>query len=59
VTATRQAYAALYGVVQQQAAMLSFIYAFRFLAILFVLVMPLILIMQAPRHKGGGGAGMH
>ncbi|HMK30514.1 MAG TPA: DHA2 family efflux MFS transporter permease subunit [Terriglobales bacterium] len=50
-TATRQAYATLFGMVQQHAAMLSFIHAFRFLALLFLSVMPLILLMRTPRHR--------
>ena len=58
-TATRQAYAAMYGLAQRQAAMLSFIYAFRLLAIMFLVCLPLILIMRPPTHKAGPGAGMH
>jgi MFS transporter, DHA2 family, multidrug resistance protein len=58
-TATRQAYAAIFGMVQQQASMLSFMYAFRTLAILFVLVTPLILLMKKPRHHGGGVGAAH
>jgi DHA2 family multidrug resistance protein len=54
-TATRQAYAAIFGMVQQQAAMLSFIRAFRLLGILFLVVTPLILVMRKPKHLGGGG----
>jgi DHA2 family multidrug resistance protein len=56
ITAARQAYAALYGMVQQQAAMLSYIDAFFLLAVMFIAVMPLVLIMRKP--KGGGEAGM-
>jgi DHA2 family multidrug resistance protein len=55
VTATRQAYLSVFGMVQQQAAMLSFVSAFRLLAILFMCCLPLILIMRPPRHHGGGG----
>jgi DHA2 family multidrug resistance protein len=57
-TATRQAYAAVFGMVQQQAAMVSFIGAFRLLGIMFLCVIPLILVMKKPRHAGGGTA-MH
>jgi len=52
VTATKQAYAALFGMVQQQAAMLSYIDAFFLLALMFVAVMPLVLLMKKPRPGG-------
>jgi DHA2 family multidrug resistance protein len=53
-TATKQAYAALFGMVQQQAAMLSYIDAFFLLAVMFVAVMPLVLIMKKPKGGVGG-----
>ncbi len=56
-TATRQAYAAVFGMVQQQAAMQSYIDAFFLLAILFAVVMPLVLIMKRPTKQGGGPMG--
>ncbi|HWR16045.1 MAG TPA: DHA2 family efflux MFS transporter permease subunit [Terriglobales bacterium] len=58
-TAGKQAVGALWGEVQRQASMVSFIHAFRFLAIMFVAVLPLILIMRKTSGKGGGGAAMH
>ncbi len=58
-TASEQAMGAVWGMVQQQASMISFIHAFRFLAIMFVIMLPLIFIMRPPKHKGGGGAAMH
>jgi DHA2 family multidrug resistance protein len=59
-TATKQAYASVFGMVAQEASMTAFIYAFRMLAIIFVLILPLILIMKPPTRKGGGGgAAMH
>lgn len=58
-TATRQAYASMFGTVQRQAAMVSFVGAFRFLAILFLCCVPLVFIMKPPRRGGGGGAMMH
>ena len=58
-TATKQAYAAMFGMVAQQASMAAFIYAFRLLAIIFICLLPLILIMKPPSHKGGGGAMAH
>jgi MFS transporter, DHA2 family, multidrug resistance protein len=59
VTATRQSYAAVFGAVQRQAAMISFVGAMRLLAILFVAVMPLILVMRRPRHLTGGPGAAH
>jgi len=53
-TATRQAYGVVYGMVQQHAAMLAFIRAFRFLGFLFFIVTPLILLMRKPRHVEHG-----
>jgi MFS transporter, DHA2 family, multidrug resistance protein len=51
-TATRQAHAALWGSVQQQAAMLSYNDVFLFLAIMFVAMFPLIFLMSRPRKAG-------
>jgi len=45
-TATHQAYAAVWGMVQQQAAMLSYNDAFRFLAMMFLLMLPLLFLMR-------------
>jgi DHA2 family multidrug resistance protein len=59
VTATKQAYMAVFGMVARQASMVSFIYAFRLLGLMFLLVMPLILLMKKPSHKADAGAGMH
>jgi len=55
-TATHQAYGAVFGMVQGQAAMLSFLQVFRTLAFVFLLVLPLLLVLKRPRHKGGGVA---
>jgi DHA2 family multidrug resistance protein len=52
-TATRQAYGALWGMVQKQAAILSFNDAFRLLAVIFLVIMPLALLMRRPRTKRG------
>jgi DHA2 family multidrug resistance protein len=52
-TATQQAYAAIFGMVQRHAAMLSYIDAFRLLGAMFVLVLPLLLIMRKPKGAGG------
>jgi MFS transporter, DHA2 family, multidrug resistance protein len=51
-TAMQMAQAAVFGSVQQQAAMLANIHAFRFLGILFLAVTPLILLMKKPSGKG-------
>jgi DHA2 family multidrug resistance protein len=53
-TATSQATAALWGMVQQQASMLAFGQTFLVLAILFLAAMPLLLLMRRPTHRGGG-----
>src|SRR3954463_13771181 len=52
--ATQRAYAALFGSVQQQATMVSFVTLFRMLGVIFLFLLPLILVMKKPR--GGGGA---
>ena len=56
-TATQRAYAALFGAVQQQAYMVSFVLLFRLLGVIFLLLLPLILFMKRPR--GGPAAGAH
>jgi DHA2 family multidrug resistance protein len=58
-TAAHQASGALFGMVQQHAAMLANIHAFRTLSLVFVCVLPLILLMHRPRHHGGTEAAMH
>jgi DHA2 family multidrug resistance protein len=58
-TALQRAYGALWGMVQRQAAMISFVDTFRAMGIVFLLVLPLLLVMRRPKHHGGGGAGVH
>lgn len=58
-TATQQAYAALFGMVQQQAAMMAYNDVFKMMAWLALFMLPLILIMRRPRHAQGGAAMMH
>jgi len=58
VTATQQARAAAFGLVQRHAAMLSFIDVFRLMAVLFFALLPLLLIMRTPR-AGRGPAAAH
>jgi len=52
VTATNRAYAALFGMLSRQAAMVSFVSLFQLLGIVFLLLIPLVLLMKRP----GGGA---
>jgi MFS transporter, DHA2 family, multidrug resistance protein len=56
-TATERAYASLFGQVQQQAAMVSFVTIFRLLGVIFLLLLPLVLLMKKPRGGGGPVAG--
>ena len=58
VTASRQGLAALFGVVQRQAAVLSFLDMFQLLAIMFLLAVPLVFLMKKP-PKGDGGMPVH
>jgi DHA2 family multidrug resistance protein len=53
VTATNRAYAAMFGMVQQQAAIVSFVGLFQLLGVLFLALLPLVLIMKRPRGAGG------
>ena len=57
-TATQRAYAALFGSVQQQATMVSFVTLFRMLGVIFLLLLPLILVMKKPRSRAAA-AGAH
>lgn len=56
VTATHQAHGALWGRLQQQAAMLAYNDVFRFLGGLFLVMLPLLFLMRKP--KGGKGPPM-
>lgn len=51
-TATRQAYAALWNLLQRQSAMLSFIHLFQVMALIFLAVIPLLLLMKRPKRGG-------
>jgi MFS transporter, DHA2 family, multidrug resistance protein len=50
VTAAHQAYAAMWGTVQQQAAMLAYNDSFRFLAGVFVVMIPFVFWMKRPKR---------
>jgi DHA2 family multidrug resistance protein len=52
-TATREAYAAVSGMVQQQATLLSFLNEFKFFGVVFLVMLPLVLIMKRPARAGG------
>ncbi|HQZ39745.1 MAG TPA: DHA2 family efflux MFS transporter permease subunit [Vicinamibacterales bacterium] len=51
VTATARAYATVAGMVQRQAAMLSFVEVFRLLGVVFLCLLPLILLMRRPQSQ--------
>ena len=53
-----RAYAALFGMVQRQASMVSFVGLFQLLGIIFLVIIPLVLLMRRPGH-GGPAVGAH
>jgi len=52
ITATNRAYAALFGVVQRQATMMSFVTIFQLLGVMFFALVPLVLLMKRPKAGG-------
>jgi DHA2 family multidrug resistance protein len=56
VTAARQSYGMLFGLVERHAAILSFLDVFRLLGVIFLLSLPLILLMKKPRSMAVGTA---
>jgi DHA2 family multidrug resistance protein len=58
VTAAERAYAALHGILVQQASMVAFVWLFRLLGGIFLMLLPLILIMRRPKGKVAA-AGAH
>jgi len=56
VTATSRAYAAMFGMVQRQASIVSFVGLFQLLGVVFLVVIPLVLLMKRPRASGGMSA---
>ncbi|MGB7761176.1 MAG: DHA2 family efflux MFS transporter permease subunit [Bryobacteraceae bacterium] len=56
--ALRRAYGAIWGMVQRQASMVSFVDTFLVLSVVFLLMLPLLLVMKKPRYQTRGGA-MH
>jgi DHA2 family multidrug resistance protein len=59
VTAAKQSYGAIWGMVQQQATMQAFVDTFLALGIVFLLVLPLLFLMKKGSGSAGPGAGMH
>jgi DHA2 family multidrug resistance protein len=57
VTAVRQSYVSIWGLVQRQSAMQGFVDTFLALAIVFLLVLPLLLVMKKPKHQAKGMPG--
>ena len=57
-TATARANAALFGMIQRQATMVSFVGIFQLLGILFIALVPLVLLMKRPKARGPA-AGAH
>jgi MFS transporter, DHA2 family, multidrug resistance protein len=57
-TAANRAYAALFGMVQRQASMVSFVSLFQLLGVLFVVLVPLVLLMKRP-GRGRGPVAAH
>jgi DHA2 family multidrug resistance protein len=52
-TAAQQAHAAAFGMIQQQAAIMSYNDVFRLLMILFMALLPLVFLMRKPKHQAG------
>ncbi|HTD23828.1 MAG TPA: DHA2 family efflux MFS transporter permease subunit [Terriglobales bacterium] len=60
VTATHQAYVILFGMIKQQAAIMSYNDVFAILTLTFAGMFPLIFLMQRPKHaQGGSEVAMH
>jgi DHA2 family multidrug resistance protein len=51
VTAAERANAALWGLVQREAAMMTFIDAFKLLGFLFLIIVPLVFFMKRPEYQ--------
>jgi len=55
-TASSRAYVALAGLVRRQATMVSFVGIFELMGIMFVSLVPLVLLMKRPTHRGPAAA---
>ena len=56
VTASERAYAALHGMLLAQASMVSFVWLFRLLGGIFLMLLPLIMIMRRPKGRAAAQA---
>ncbi len=56
VTAGERAYAALHGILLAQASMVSFVWLFRLLGGIFLMLLPLIMIMRRPKGRASAAA---
>ena len=56
-TATNRAYAAVFGMVVKQAAMVAFVGIFQLMGIIFLALVPLVLIMQRPKRGAAVASG--
>ena len=52
--ADQRAYGAMFGLVEQQAAMRAFVDMFRLMTVMFLLMIPLLLLMRKPKKDEGG-----
>ena len=59
VTATNQAYVAIYAMIQRQAAMVAFVNIYRLLGMLFIVLIPLVMLMRRPKRSAGPAAAAH
>jgi len=57
-TASERAYAAMFGLVQRQATMVSFVVIFQLMGVIFIALVPLVLLMKRPK-AGGSPAAAH
>jgi DHA2 family multidrug resistance protein len=53
VTASHRAAGALYGMLRQQAAMLSFVEAFKIMGVVFLVMIPMVSLLKDPKHNHG------
>jgi len=56
-TAASRAHAAVFGLVQKQAAMVAFVGLFQVLGLMFLALIPLVLLMQRPKRGGSAPVG--
>jgi DHA2 family multidrug resistance protein len=57
VTASRQAYVSIWGMIQRQASMQAFVDTFLAMAVVFMLMLPLLLVMKRPKYSRSSGVG--